>query len=209
MKHMKRAFAMLMCVAMILSLCTMFASAANVCEAKDITGNADSNATVTFYVSTKSKWKFFKDSITLTATSGKLIHPTWSSDTKADSYGFYEVSWYKKSGDNWKLVDSKKWEDKETCSVTSLKRSTEYKITVRPYTMDEIFSKHRLAYSTNFGCIVLLPVQTIGGGLKLDGMGLETYDNSTCKPTPDEFKWDTLPTWTVSSTSAGIMTCSK
>ena len=113
------------------------------------------------------------------------------------------------AGDNWKLVYSKKWEDKETCSVTSLKRSTEYKITVRPYTMDEIFSKHRLAYSTNFGCIVLLPVQTIGGGLKLDGMGLETYDNSTCKPTPDEFKWDELPTWTVSSTSAGIMTCSK
>ena len=53
---------------MVLSLCMTFAGAANQCSEEDIKG--DAKTTVTFYISTNSKWKLSKDSIKLTATSG-------------------------------------------------------------------------------------------------------------------------------------------
>lgn len=199
MKQVKRAFALLLCVATVLSLCMVYASADNVCP---VTINGDVNTTVTFYVSTTSKWKFSKDKVTLDAMAGKLTVPNWSSgNIETDAYGFYEVSWYKKSGDSWKKVKSKDWDNTETFSINGLKRNTEYKITVRPYTMDEIYEKHRFVYSASAWGLTIFVVP----------FGGEDFYDELNKPDEKNLKWDSdhLPQWTVLETSSGIMTCSK
>ena len=205
MKQVKRAFALLLCVATVLSLCMVYAGAVNQCSEGDIKG--DTNATVTFYITTKNKWRLSGDKITLTATKGTLHYHAYStSDATGDSFGFYEVSWYKKSGNTWKYVSSKVWDDTSECQIKNLKKNTEYQITVRPYTMDEIFEKHRIAYATNAACPAFFVVQKASFG----AIPQEGYDNF-CKPQINDMYWDSedFPTWTVSATSKGIMTCSK
>lgn len=205
MKQVKRVCAMLLCVATVLSLCMTFAVAANQCSETEIKG--DVNNTATFYITTKNKWRLGGDKITLTATAGLLHYDAYSaSDVTGDVFGFYEVTWYKKSGNTWKYVSSKTWDNTSECPIKNLKKSTEYKITVRPYTIDEIYEKHRIAYANNALCPGFYVIQKASFG----AIPQEGYDNF-CKPQDGHMYWDSesFPTWTVSATSKGIMTCSK
>ena len=180
MKQVKRTLAMLLCMAMVLSLCMVYAVAGNVCSEADIKG--DANTTVTFYITTKDKWKLSKDSIKLTATKGSLVYGTWSGGEKSDStYGCYHVNVYKKSGGSWIKVkkSSFEWKNEESPKIKKLERSTDYKIVIEPYSIEEIGDTHKIRYSCS----------NLGG----------------CS----DLYWDSVPTWTISSTSKGIMTCSK
>ena len=185
MKQVKRAFALVLCVATVLSLCMAYASAGNVCKEEEIEGHMD--ATVTFYISTNSRWFNAKDSIKLTGTKkGTITHGTWTSGERSnDVYGYYHVNVYEKSGDDWNYVEksSGNWKAESALSKThtikKLVNNKDYKIVVTPYTLDEIYELHKIRYSASCG---------LGKA---------------------DMYWESQPTWTVSSTTSGVMTCSK
>ena len=91
MKQVKRAFAMLLCIATILSLCMVYAVADNVCS--EITGTGDPSSSVTFMVTTNSKWG--KNNLKITQTKGNA--QMWSGD-EYKTYGRYTVTYINSNG---------------------------------------------------------------------------------------------------------------
>ena len=126
MKQVKRAFAMLMCVAMVLSLCTMFAGAANVCS--EITGTGKPSESVTFTVETNSKWG--NNNLKLTQTKGKAS--LYWSDREPEVYGRYTVT-YKADGAKEK---SKSFTGSEV--KLDLKPNKTYTVTVTAYSYESL-----------------------------------------------------------------------
>ncbi|MBR4545695.1 MAG: fibronectin type III domain-containing protein [Oscillibacter sp.] len=124
MKQIKRAFAMLMCVATVLSLCMTFAVAGNVCQ--EIKGTGKPDESVTFTVTTNGKWG--KNDLKITQTKGKA-NLYWS-DRQPEEYGRYTVT-YKNSNGKEK---SKKLTGSEV--KLDLKPNQTYTVTVTAYSYD-------------------------------------------------------------------------
>lgn len=161
-----RVLALLCCA---LTLCPVLLSstvqAANACPSS-ISGNM--NKTVTFTVKTDKSW-LTRNIVKLSATKGTVREDC--SGKTARYYGIYNVT--VKGGGKTKTYTL----SGSSLKITGLKKNTEYRITVKPYSVSDFTAKHFL------GFIRL-------GGTR--GCGC--------------WSWKTQPTWKVSKTR-GITLC--
>ena len=123
MKQSKRAFALLLCVAMVLSMCMAFAGATE--KREKIIGSGTPSESVTFTVSTYDQ----KVKLKLTQTKGTAT--MWSGDSR-EEYGRYTVIYTDKNG------NSKTTSFTGKNKTITLNMNQAYKVSITAYSREDL-----------------------------------------------------------------------
>ena len=137
MKQVKRAFAALLCVATVLSLCMVYAGAGNVCQ--EIKGTGAPSSSVTFTVTTNSKWG--KNDLKITQTKGEAYNTMC--DNTYSAYGLYKVTYTNSDG-----KEKTKYFTGDKVKL-DLKPSQTYTVTVRAYDKTSVYNFR--SYNNHYG----------------------------------------------------------